>query len=117
VSEAGEANRDGARLQKNSGRGQYQKSDATLGDLSIDYKEHEKTFSLSRAAWAKVCTDAASNGLDFHPVLKVILGSINKVRLAVIAWDYFSYLKDCEHKAILYDEMMEEMRKVDRINK
>lgn len=108
MSEAGEARRDGARLQKNSGRGQYQKSDATLGDLSIDYKEHEKSFSLSRAVWAKVCTDAASNGLDYNPVLKVILGSVNRVRLAVIAWDYLEYLKECERKAMLYDEMTAE---------
>lgn len=97
VSEKSEAKRDGAKLQKNSGRGQYQKSDAKLGDLSIDYKEYEKSFSVSRDTWGKVCTDAAKNGLDYNPVIKVVLGSgMNKVRLAVVAWDYFEYLKEIE---------------------
>jgi len=98
MSEKSEAKRDGARLQKNSGRGQYQKSDAKLGDLSIDYKEHSKSFSLSRDVWGKVCTDAAKNGLDYNPVIKVILGEgMNKVRLAVVAWDYLEYLKEIEN--------------------
>jgi hypothetical protein len=99
MSEKSESKRDGARLQKNSGRGQYQKSDAKLGDLSIDYKEHEKSFSISRDVWGKVCTDAASNGLDFVPVIKVILGSgMSKVRLAVVEWSYLEYLKSLEDK-------------------
>jgi hypothetical protein len=97
LSEKSEAKRDGARLQKNSGRGQYQKSDAKLGDLSIDYKEYEKSFSISRDVWGKVCTDAAKNGLDYNPVIKVVLGEgMSKVRLAVVAWDYFEYLKEIE---------------------
>lgn len=98
MSEKSESRRDGAKLQKNSGRGQYQKSDAKLGDLSIDYKEHSKSFSISRDVWGKVCTDAAKNGLDYNPVIKVILGEgMNKVRLAVIAWDYLEYLKEIEN--------------------
>lgn len=98
MSEKSESKRDGSRLQKNSGRGQYQKSDAKLGDLSIDYKEHKKTFSLSRDVWGKVCSDAAKNGLDYNPVIKVILGEgNNKVRLAVVAWDYLEYLKEIEN--------------------
>lgn len=99
MSEKSESRRDGSRLQKNSGRGQYQKSDAKLGDLSVDYKEHEKTFSLSRSVWGKVCTDAASNGLDYVPVIKVILGSaMSKIRLAVVEWSYLEYLKDIESR-------------------
>jgi len=97
MSEKSEAKRDGARLQKNSGRGKYQKADAKLGDMSIDYKEYAKSFSLSRAVWAKACDDAATNGLDYNPVIKVILGEGNsKVRLAVISWDYLEYLKETE---------------------
>ena len=100
MSEEVEAKRDGARLQKNSGRGQYQKGDAVLDDLTIDYKEYEKSFGLSRQAWAKVCSDALKNGLDYNPVLKVILGATDKIRLAVIAWDYFEYLRECERELL-----------------
>lgn len=107
MSEQGEARRDGARLQKNSGRGHYNKADALQGDLSVDYKEHEKSFSLSRKVWSKVCSDALRNGLDFVPVLKVILGGDkeSKVRLAVIEWSYLEHLKECEEKAWMYDEL------------
>jgi hypothetical protein len=97
VSEKSESRRDGAKLQKNSGRGHYQKADAKLDDLSIDYKEYAKSFSVSRDVWAKACGDAARNGLDYNPVIKVILGEGNdKIRLAVIAWDYLEYLKEIE---------------------
>lgn len=97
MSEKSESKRDGSRLQKNSGRGQYQKSDAKLGDLSIDYKEYEKSYSLSRDGWGKVCTDAMKNGLDYNPVIKVVLGAgKEKIRLAVIEWDYLEYLKNIE---------------------
>jgi hypothetical protein len=97
MSEKNESRRDGSRLQKNSGRGQYQKSDAKLGDLSIDYKEYAKSYSITKSGWAKVCTDAMTNGLDYEPVIKVILGEGNdKVRLAVVAWDYLEYLKNIE---------------------
>lgn len=100
MSEASEAKRDGARLQKNSGRGWRQKGDAILDDLTIDYKEYKSTFSLSRKVWAKVCTDALKNGSRYYPVLKVILGDTEKVRLAVISWDYLEYLKDCEARLL-----------------
>jgi hypothetical protein len=101
MSEKNEAKRDGAKLQKNSGRGQYQKSDAKLGDLSIDYKEYAKSYSITREGWGKVCTDAMKNGIDYEPVIKVILGEGNeKVRLAVVAWDYLEYLKDMEKENI-----------------
>lgn len=97
MSEKNEARRDGARLQKNSGRGHYQKADAKLKDLSVDYKEYAKSFSVSRDVWAKACSDAARNGLEYNPVIKVILGEgNNKVRLAVISWDYLEYLKSVE---------------------
>lgn len=85
MSEASEVKRDGAKAQKNSGRGQYQKGDAILDIFTVDYKEFSKSFSLSRSVWAKVCTDSFRNGQN-EPALKVILGDGNqKVRLWVVA--------------------------------
>ena len=85
MSEASEAKRDGARLQKNSGRGQYQKGDARLDIFTVDYKEYKQSFGLSRAVWAKVCTDAMRNSQS-EPALKIILGEGNeKTRLWVVA--------------------------------
>ena len=85
MSEASEVKRDGAKAQKNSGRGQYQKGDAILDIFTVDYKEYEKSFSISRDVWAKVCTDAMRNGQN-EPALKVVLGAGNsKVRLWVVA--------------------------------
>lgn len=102
MSEQSEARRDGADLQPNSGRGTHKKADATLGDLSIDYKEYGQTFGISRKAWAKVCTDAATNGPDMVPVIKVVLGQgMAKTRLAVIGWEYLEHLKQIEQ---LYNE-------------
>lgn len=91
MSEKSEARRDGARLQKNSGRGKYQKGDAVLGDFLLDYKEYKKSFSISQDSWAKVCTDAIKMGK--HPALKLIIGEGNqKVRVAVIEWTMFEEL-------------------------
>lgn len=85
MSEKSEAKRDGARLQKNSGRGHYQKGDARLDIFTVDYKEFAKSFSLSRSVWAKVCSDALRNGLT-EPALKVVLGTgQEKIRLWVVA--------------------------------
>jgi hypothetical protein len=87
MSEKGEAKRDGARLTKNSGRGDYQKGDALLDIFTIDYKEYEKSFSISRDVWGKVCTDAFRNNQS-EPLLKVILGAGNaKSRLGIVSWD------------------------------
>ncbi|MCA1799695.1 MAG: hypothetical protein LC650_00030 [Actinobacteria bacterium] len=105
MSEELEAKRDGAKLQKNSGRGVYQKADALLDYLSIDYKESEKSFTLNVKNWAKVCTDALKNGSDKEPVIKLILGSgIKKVRIAIVSWEYLLHLKETEE---LYIKMME----------
>lgn len=85
MSEASEVKRDGAKAQKNSGRGQYQKGDAILDIFTVDYKEYGKSFSLSRSVWAKVCSDAFRNG-QTEPALKIILGEANqKIRLWVVA--------------------------------
>jgi hypothetical protein len=87
MSERGEAKRDGAKLQKNSGRGQYQKGDATWRSFVVDYKEYEKSISITKEIWAKVCTDTFKVSREKFPVLKLILGRDNdKTRLAVIEW-------------------------------
>jgi hypothetical protein len=86
MSEASEIKRDGARAQRNSGRGILEKGDATLGQLLIDYKEYDESFSVSRKVWAKLSTDAFKAGRRI-PVLKLILGSKedkNKVRVFVV---------------------------------
>ena len=57
MSERSEAKRDGAKQQKNSGRGDYQKGDAQWRNFVVDYKEYEKSISISQSIWAKICTD------------------------------------------------------------
>jgi hypothetical protein len=96
MSERSEAKRDGAKQQKNSGRGDYQKGDAQWRNFVVDYKEYEKSISISQSIWAKICTDTFKVSRDKHPVLKLILGSSgSKVRLAVIEWSILEELVDC----------------------
>ena len=93
MSERSEAKRDGAKQQKNSGRGNYQKGDAQWRDFIVDYKEYEKSISISQSIWAKICTDTFKVSRDKYPVLKLILGKDNnKTRLAVIEWSLLEQL-------------------------
>jgi hypothetical protein len=93
MSEKSEAKRDGAKQQKNSGRGNYQKGDAQWNDFVVDYKEYEKSISISQNIWAKICTDTFKVSRDKYPVLKLILGKDNnKTRLAVIEWSLFEQM-------------------------
>ena len=95
MTEKGEAARDGAKLQKNSGRGQYQKGDATYGVFCIDYKEYSESFSVSRKVWAKCNSDAFRSQKE--PALKLVLGSGNdntKTRLWVISDEMFHEMYD-----------------------
>lgn len=95
MSERGEIKRDGAKAQKNSGRGQYQKGDAQWNDFVVDYKEYEKSISITPDIWAKICTDTFKVDRNKHPVLKLILGSgNNKLRLAVIEWSIFEEMEE-----------------------
>lgn len=95
MSERSEAKRDGAKLQKNSGRGPYQKGDAQWNDFVVDYKEYEKSISINKEIWAKVCTDTFKVSRDKFPVLKLIIGSNNdKIRLAVIEWALFEEMEE-----------------------
>ena len=98
MSERGEAKRDGAKQQKNSGRGDYQKGDAQWHDFVVDYKEYEKSISISQNIWAKICTDTFKVSRDKYPVLKLILGETSKTRLAVIEWALFEEMVEAWQK-------------------
>ena len=96
MSERGEVKRDGAKAQKNSGRGDYQKGDAIWHDFVVDYKEYEKSISISQQIWSKICTDTFRVSRDKYPVLKLILGGQGaKTRLAVIEWALFEQMVEC----------------------
>jgi hypothetical protein len=96
MSERSEAKRDGAKLQKNSGRGKYQKGDATWSMFVVDYKEYEKSISITPSMWAKICTDTFKVSREKFPLLKLILGKDNsKTRLAVIEWELLEQLAEC----------------------
>lgn len=92
MSERSEVKRDGAKAQKNSGRGNVQKGDAVWKGFLVDYKEAKKSFTLNKDVWAKVCMDSFRTR-DTSPVIKVILGEDNqKVRLAIIEWNMLEVL-------------------------
>jgi hypothetical protein len=96
MSERGEVKRDGAKAQKNSGRGDYQKGDAIWNDFVVDYKEYSKSISINKEIWAKICTDTFRVSRDKYPVLKLILGEEgSKTRLAVIEWALLEQLIEC----------------------
>lgn len=93
MSERSEAKRDGAKQQKNSGRGDYQKGDALWNGFVVDYKETGKSVTVSKEMWAKICTDTFKVSRSFHPVLKLVIGEGNsKARLAVIEWSLLEQL-------------------------
>lgn len=79
MAELQEIRRFGGVPQKNSGRGKHSKGDAIWGRFLVDVKEYSKSFSLNVKMWAKVSTDAATEGLE--PTLNVVLGEEGKPRL------------------------------------
>lgn len=90
MSEKLEAARDGAKLHRNSGRGDYEKGDASLGVFCVDYKEYAKSFGVSTSVWAKCTVDALR--MKKKPALKLVLGDgpvSTKTRLWVIGDDMF----------------------------
>ncbi len=96
MSERSEIKRDGAKGQKNSGRGDYQKGDAIWHNFVVDYKEYSKSISISKGMWSKICTDTFKVSRDKSPVLKLVLGSDgSKTRLAVIEWAMLEQLIEC----------------------
>ena len=92
MSERAEVKRDGAKAQKNSGRGDYQKGDAQWKKFLVDYKEAGKSFTLNKDSWAKICTDTFKVNRDMHPALKIIIGAESKVRLGIIEWSILEEL-------------------------
>jgi hypothetical protein len=86
MSERSEIKRDGAKAQKNSGRGKYQKGDAKWNDFLVDYKESKISFTLNKDVWAKICTDTFKVSREMHPALKLIIGEESKIRLGIIEW-------------------------------
>ena len=99
MSERSEAKRDGAKQQKNSGRGDYQKGDALWNGFVVDYKETGKSVAVSKEMWAKVGTDTFKVSRAYHPVLKLIIGEGNsKTRLAVIEWSLLEQLVEKWHE-------------------
>lgn len=86
MSERSEIKKDKAKAQKNSGRGKYQKGDAIWNNFLVDYKESNKSFTINKSNWAKICTDTFKVNRNMHPVLKLIIGEKDKIRLAVIEW-------------------------------
>ena len=99
MSERSEAKRDGAKQQKNSGRGDYQKGDALWNGFVVDYKETGKSVTVSKEMWAKVCTDTFKVSRSYNPVLKLIIGEGNsKTRLAVIEWSLLEQLVEKWHE-------------------
>jgi len=96
VSEASEIKRDGARAQKNSGRGKISKGDAVYRGFVVDYKEYENGIRITDDMWAKICSDAyAVGGFQLDPALKIILGKgNNKVRLYIISESAFDELTE-----------------------
>jgi len=94
MSERSEIKRIGAKAQKNSGRGQIQKGDATLPGYVVDIKEYSKSFSVSQDVWAKIVTDTLRVDPERNPVLMVVLGDTKKTRLAIIEWNHFEELRE-----------------------
>ena len=92
MSERAEVKRDGAKAQKNSGRGEYQKGDAKWKNFVVDYKESKASFNLNKGVWAKICTDTFKVSRDMHPALKIIIGGDSKVRLGIIEWSVLEEL-------------------------
>jgi hypothetical protein len=92
MSERAEVKRDGAKAQKNSGRGEYQKGDAKWKNFVVDYKESKASFTLNKDVWAKICTDTFKVSRDMHPALKIIIGGDSKVRLGIIEWSVLDEL-------------------------
>ena len=108
MTERGEAKRDGAKRQKNSGRGQYQKGDAQWNQFVVDYKESKSSFTLNQDVWSKICTDTFRVSRKKYPALKLIIGDKKKIRLAVIEW---AMLEDLVEAWSLLDNIVEASEK------
>lgn len=92
--EKNESKRIGAKVHKNSGRGRYQKGDASLDKYVVDFKFASKSFSINKDVWGKIVTDTLKVDPNKSPVLMVVLGDTRKTRLAIIEWNEFEELRE-----------------------
>ena len=84
--EASELKRMGAKVHKNSGRGQV-KGDGSLEEFVVDVKEYNKSFTISVDNWAKICTDTMKVDKSKSPMLQLVLtDGARKIRLSVVEW-------------------------------
>ena len=84
--EASELKRMGAKVHKNSGRGQT-KGDGSLDEFVVDVKEYNKSFTISIDNWAKICTDTMKVDKSKSPMLQLVLADgTRKIRLSVVEW-------------------------------
>jgi hypothetical protein len=97
LSERSELKRIGAKPHKNSGRG-MKKADGSLKNYVVDVKEYSKSFSISQDVWAKIVTDTIRVDPSKSPVIMLVLGEKQKVRLAIIEWNEFEMLKNKSEK-------------------
>ena len=91
--EVSEAKRIGATAHKNSGRGKV-KGDASYPGITIDFKFAEKSFSMNKDIWRKICSDAQSN--KHAPAINVLLGETGgiKTRLWIIEDGLFQEMRE-----------------------
>ena len=98
MSERSELKRIGAKPHKNSGRGNIQKADGNLDRYVVDIKEYGKSFSVTQEVWAKIVTDTLRSDKTKSPVIMLVLGQQQKVRLAIIEWNEFEELREIRDK-------------------
>ncbi len=79
----------GGRPHKNSGRG-TKKGDGSWNYFTVDVKESQKSFTINKDVWGKVCTDAISNRAD--PMILLVLDG--KTRIAMIEMEVLEELTD-----------------------
>ena len=79
-----QAQKDGATLVKNSGRG-WEKGDAKLEGFLVDYKFNAKSFQLTLENWRKHKNDSWSNG-QRDPLIVVCFEDGTKIGLVDYAW-------------------------------
>ena len=80
--EKSEANRIGAKLHKNSGRGPV-KGDASWHNFVVDFKHFTKSFSITTEAWRKICTDAMRVDRGKDPLLMLILNGETRMPMKI----------------------------------
>lgn len=84
----------GATPVKNSGRGRFHKADGILAEtVTVDIKEYEKSFGITKKIWAKLRSDARDNKTP-DAIIKLVLGKEGepKLRLVIAEEDYFKEL-------------------------